>query len=235
MVNIKDLNFRLGDFKINIPKLDIKDGEYFVLLGPTGSGKTELIKAIAGIRSVEEGEIFLNDSKIDNLSPENREIGYMPQNYKLFPHLTVQENIEFGIEDNESEKAEELMNLVGISHLSERSCTNCLSGGEQQRVALARALAIEPELLLLDEPLGSLDAETSERLRSKIKGVHKELGTTTIHITHDLDDAMYLGDRVGIMEDGDLIKVGKPEKVLSQNKLFKSSGLGRDSVKSFST
>lgn len=220
MVKIKDLSLDLGDFKIDNLNLTIRKGEYFVLLGPTGSGKTELLKCVSGIRKPENGKISIDGKDVTELPPEKREIGYMPQDYKLFPHLTVEENITFGLDGGENSgpkrRGEELMDLVGVSHLSKRHCTKCLSGGEQQRVALARALAIEPKLLLLDEPLNALDGRTSVKLQKELKRIHEETKTTTLHVTHDFEEATNLAGRIAIMKSGNIRQIGEPRKILEE-------------------
>lgn len=218
MVKIRNLTLDLGDFLINNLDLTVQEGEYFMLLGPTGSGKTELMKCIAGIRTPEEGKIWVNGRDITNLPPEEREIGYMPQDYKLFPHLTVEENITFGLDGEKDSKAQgqKMMELVGVSHLSERHCAKCLSGGERQRVALARALAIEPKVLLLDEPLGALDIKTNLKLQRELTRIHEETAKTTIHITHDFRIAMNLADRLAIMREGKVQQVGGPKEILEE-------------------
>lgn len=216
MVKIENLSLSLGDFRIDNLDLTVGEGEYFMLLGPTGSGKTELMKCIAGMRSPETGKIWVDGRDITQLPPEEREVGYMPQDYKLFPHLTVEENITFGLDgEEESEKrGRAMMKLVGVSHLSERHCAKCLSGGERQRVALARALATEPKVLLLDEPLGALDIKTNLELQEELAGIHDKIGTTTIHITHDFREALNIADRVTIIREGKIQQVGGPQEIL---------------------
>lgn len=220
MVSIRGLSMSLKGFQIGEIDLDIYEGEYFGLLGSTGAGKTLLIKCIAGIRAPDKGKILVNGTDIVSLPPEKRRIGFVPQDYRLFPHLTVEENIEFGLRSrnssNSKDSVKDLMELVGVSHISKRQCTNCLSGGEKQKVALARALATNPKLLLLDEPLGSLDTQTNKRLRSELKKIHDQIGTTTIHITHNFEEALDLTDRIAIMNNGKIIQVGKPTQVLEK-------------------
>ena len=170
MIGIKNLSLTLGNFSLRDISLEINDGEYYVILGPTGAGKTVLIECIAGLHRIRQGEVRLNGNDITHLAPEERNIGYVPQDYVLFPFLKVIENIAFGLKYAGDEKpklrerAETIAGFMGISHLLQRDIRS-LSGGEKQRVALARALAPSPRILLLDEPLGALDLQTSKNLR----------------------------------------------------------------------
>ncbi|MDP2917201.1 MAG: ATP-binding cassette domain-containing protein [Dehalococcoidia bacterium] len=218
MIRIKNLSYQLDQFSLKDLNLSIEDGEYFVILGPTGAGKTVLLECVAGLHKVSKGEIWINGSEVTHLTPEERGLGYVPQDYVLFPFLNVMENIVFGIKrDRHSrskvqERLTSLANLMGISSLLKRDVRS-LSGGEKQRVALARALAPAPRILLLDEPLSSLDLQTAKHLRLELKRIHRELGVTTLHITHNQAEAEELADRIAIIHCGRVEQVGKPNDV----------------------
>lgn len=218
MIEIKDLSINLGEFFLKDINLTIGDGEYFVILGPTGAGKTILIECVAGLHRIRKGEIRIDGKDTTYLAPEERSIGYVPQDYVLFPFLNVADNIAFGLRQAKypkayiEEKVETLVNLMGVSHLLHRD-TRSLSGGEKQRVALARALALSPAVLLLDEPLSSLDLQTSKYLRLELRRIHKELGVTTLHITHNHVEAEEMADRIAILNMGKLEQVGNPDEV----------------------
>ena len=218
MIEIKNLSLHLGKFSLNDINLTIGDKEYFVILGPTGAGKTVLMECIAGLHHIKQGEIWVDQNKITSLTPEERNLGYVPQDYVLFPFLNTVENIAFGLKQTGYPKAEiqervkSLADLLGIAPLLNRD-THFLSGGEKQRVALARALAPSPKILLLDEPLGSLDLQTSKYLRLELRRIHKELGITSLHITHNQVEAEELADRIAILNMGRLEQVGKPQEV----------------------
>ncbi len=221
MIEIRDLCVDLGSFSIKDVTMDVQDGEYFVLLGPTGTGKTVLLEAIAGLNPVKRGQIRLNGKDVTFLSPEKRNIGFAYQDHVLFPHLSVRDNIAFGlmrrrktqgeIEDTVSQVTE----LLGITHLLERKPT-FLSGGESQKVALARALAIKPDLLLLDEPLSAVDPATKEATQRELKEIHNRLRITTIHVTHDFEEAIALGDRIAVLGEGRIVQIGTSEQIFRQ-------------------
>ncbi len=218
MIEIKNLSLHLGNFSLKDINLTIGDGEYFVILGPTGAGKTVLIECIAGLHHIKQGEIWVDQNEVTRLTPEERNMGYVPQDYVLFPFLNVIGNIAFGLKQTRYPKTEmqkrvkTLASLLGISHLLNRDIRS-LSGGEKQRVSLARALAPSPGILLLDEPLSSLDLQTSKYLRLELRQIHKELGVTTIHITHNQVEAEEMADRIAILNMGRLEQVGKPQEV----------------------
>ena len=218
MIEIKNLSVHLGNFSLSNLNLSIGDREYFVVLGPTGAGKTILIECLAGLHRLMKGEILIDGNSITTFPPERRKMGYVPQDFALFPFLNVVENITFGlrgknIEKNEvKEKVKSLSSLLGIPHLLNRDIQT-LSGGEKQRVALARALATSPQILLLDEPLNSIDVKTSKYLRLELKRLHGELGITTIHVTHNLIEAEEIADRMAVFNMGKLEQVGTPEEV----------------------
>jgi len=218
MIEVKGLSLRLGEFNLKDINLSIADGEYFVILGPTGAGKTVLMECLAGIHHPKHGEIWLDGADITRLAPEERDLGYVPQDYVLFPFLTVLENVAFGLKRKQRgngvrDRVDRLAALTGIAHLLPRD-TRSLSGGEKQRVALARALAPSPRILLLDEPLGALDQRTARSLRLELRRVHRELGLTTVHITHDLMEALEMADRVAVIQDGRIEQVAPPEEML---------------------
>ncbi|MCK9298489.1 ABC transporter ATP-binding protein [Methanoculleus sp. YWC-01] len=218
MLRIAGLAKRLGDFALDGVDMTVADGEYFVVLGPTGAGKTILLETLAGIYSPDAGTIDLDGRDITRTDPKNRGIGMVYQDYMLFPHLTVGENIGFGLKQGKadpariSESVQETAALLGIGHLLERT-TGTLSGGEQQRAAIARALVLRPRVLLLDEPLSALDTVTRERLRRELKAIHRATGTTVIHITHHFEDIFALADRVAVMQDGRIVQTGTPDEV----------------------
>lgn len=218
MIEIKHLSADLGEFHLKDINLSISNGEYFVILGPTGAGKTILLECIAGLQKIKQGEIWINGDEITHLAPEERKIGYVPQDYVLFPFLRVADNIAFGLKEAKhkeveiKERVNMLAHLMAITHLMNRD-THALSGGEKQRIALARALALSPKILLLDEPLGALDLQTAKYLRLELKRIHDELGITTIHITHDQTEAEEIADRLGVLNVGRLEQVGMPDEV----------------------
>lgn len=218
LVQIRGVSLRLGEFSVQEADLDIARGEYFVLLGPTGAGKTVLLECVAGLHRPDRGDVFVAGERVNNTAPELRGLGYLPQDYALFPHLTVAQNIAFGMRIRRKTQAEierkvtELSELLGITHLLQRPPTH-LSGGEQQRTALARALAIEPKVLLLDEPLSALDEHTREVLCIELRRVHEELGTTTLHVSHNFEETLAVADRIGIIHQGRVKQIGTPEEV----------------------
>lgn len=218
MIEIKDLSIRVGDFTLKDLSVNIQDKEYFVILGPSGAGKTVFMECLAGLHRLKSGRILLNQRDITHLSPEERGLGYVPQDYVLFPFLNVRENILFGLKQKKvpfsigQERLKDLARLLGITHLLERD-PRTLSGGEKQRVALARALAPAPQILLLDEPLSSLDVQTSKYLRLELRRIHQEMGVTTIHITHNHVEAEELADRMAVMVAGRIEQVGRPHEV----------------------
>ena len=200
---------------VNNISLEIEDGEFFVLLGSSGSGKSTILNIIAGLAPADEGRVLLHGRDVTDLPTQKRNVGFVFQNYALFEYMTIAENIEFGLQIRKVPKKErqmkrdELLELVGLVGLGERMPKQ-LSGGQQQRVALARALALEPDVLLLDEPLGALDAKIRTELRRSLKAIQRQLGVATILVTHDQEEAFDLADRIGVMSYGRLIEVGTP-------------------------
>jgi molybdopterin-binding protein len=217
-LEVRDLWIDLKEFHLREINLDVFDGEYFVTLGPTGAGKTVLLETIAGLYQPRKGQVLLDGDDITALPPERRGIGIVYQDYMLFPHMDVARNIAFGLRqrglDHKTveKRVRALSHLLGIDHLLHRS-PRTLSGGEQQRVSLARALVVEPRLLLLDEPLSALDPETREGLQRELARVHRELGTTTLHVTHDFEEAIALGERIAVLNNGRVVQVGSAEDI----------------------
>ncbi|MEM2849011.1 MAG: ABC transporter ATP-binding protein [Candidatus Bathyarchaeia archaeon] len=214
--NIKLKN--VSNFILQNINLEIVDGELFTLLGPSGSGKTTLLNVIAGLVEY-VGNVFFDDKPIDMVPPEDRGIGYVPQDQLLFPHLKVADNVGYSLKVSKKPKTfiekrvDELLRMMGITHLKHRYIKD-LSGGEKQRVALARALANEPKVLLLDEPFSNLDPNTAGYLRLEIRRLQRRLGITTIFVTHDINEAEEMSDRVGILYHGELQQVSTFDEII---------------------
>lgn len=223
MLRMEKVSKNLGDFVLKDVSLEVGDGEYLVIIGPTGSGKTILMETVAGIYAPEEGRIFLDGRDITREAPRNRRVCMVYQDYMLFPHLSVEENIAFGLKSRKVSAGEievkvaEVSELLGISHLRPRR-PGTLSGGEKQRVAIARAIVMEPSVMLLDEPLSSLDGLTRERLRRELKRIHQVYRTTIIHVTHNFEEVFSLADRVAVMNRGEIVQVGTPEEIFRRPK-----------------
>lgn len=221
MIRIRGLCVALGDFVLHDINLDVKPGEYFIILGPTGAGKTVLLESIAGLHPLKSGQIWLGGKEVTRLEPEKRGISIVYQDQALFPHLGVRDNIAFGLKLRNKSKPEIertldwLVELLGISHLLHRK-PDTLSGGERQKVALARALAIKPQLLLLDEPLSALDPENREGVQRELRQLHNQVKVTTVHVTHDFEEAIALGDRIAVIADGCIQQVGTSEQIFRQ-------------------
>lgn len=216
--------------------LNIKEGEFFTLLGPSGCGKTTLLRMVAGFNSIEGGSIYFEDQVINNVPPGDRNIGMVFQNYAIFPHLTVAENVAFGLKNRKIPKAEitkrvdHMLQLVQMEKFKDRMPEN-LSGGQQQRVALARAVVIQPDVLLMDEPLSNLDAKLRVEMREIIKEIQSEVGITTIYVTHDQEEAMAISDRIAIMQEGEIKQIGTPQQVYQRpNNSFVATFIGRTNL-----
>ena len=199
--------------------LSIDDGEFFTLVGPSGCGKTTTLRAIAGLTAPDSGTVAIGGRDVTGDPPEERNAGIVFQNYALFPHMSVRENVAYGLQFRETdggrsddERVTELLELVEVADLADRD-PDQLSGGQQQRVALARALAPEPDVLLLDEPLSALDAQLRQRLRVQIRSIQEDLGITTVYVTHDQAEALAISDRVAVMHEGRVEQVDTPEAV----------------------
>lgn len=234
---IKNAFKKFGD-NVIIPdlNLNVRKGEFFTLLGPSGCGKTTLLRMIAGFNSIDGGQFYFDDRLINDLNPAKRNIGMVFQNYAIFPHMSVRKNVEFGLTNQKLSKqeirqrAEKFMNLMQIQDLADRMPTS-LSGGQQQRVALARALCIEPDVLLMDEPLSNLDAKLRVEMRTVIKHIQQTVGITTIYVTHDQEEAMAISDRIAVMSKGVIQHIGTPKSIYQRPaNTFVATFIGRSNI-----
>jgi len=222
-IRIESLSKKWEKFSIRNISSKIANGEYFVVLGPTGAGKTLLLELITGFYKPDSGKIWIDNVDATVFPPEKRGIGFVPQEYMLFPHMSVAENVEFGLKMHNIPQAkrekmvEEILEYMGLSHLH-ATLPMTLSGGEQQKTALARALVIKPKILLLDEPLSALDVNTQKKLQKELKTLHEQLKITIVHVTHNQVEAFILADRLAIMKDGTIIQTGSPEQVFHRPK-----------------
>ena len=203
----------VSDFNI-----EIKDKEFIILVGPSGCGKSTTLRMIAGLEEISEGELYIGDKLVNDIAPKDRDIAMVFQNYALYPHMTVFENMAFGLKlrkvpkDEIAKKVEEAAKVLDIAHLLDRK-PKALSGGQRQRVALGRAIVREPKVFLLDEPLSNLDAKLRAQMRTEISKLHKRLGTTFIYVTHDQIEAMTMGDRIVVMKDGYIQQIDSPQNL----------------------
>ncbi len=238
-INVEKVVKKFDNGKITvIPELsvNIKNGEFFTLLGPSGCGKTTLLRMIAGFNSIEGGEIKFEDKVINNIPAHKRNIGMVFQNYAIFPHMTVRQNIEYGLKlrkipkEEMRQKADKILDVVKIRDYQDR-LPEKLSGGQQQRVALARAIVIHPSVLLMDEPLSNLDAKLRVEMRSAIRDIQNEVGITTIYVTHDQEEALAVSDRIAVMKSGIIQQVGKPFDIYSRPaNVFVSTFIGHSNL-----
>ena len=233
-LEIKNVDKFYGKFHAlkNI-NLNIEKGEFISFLGPSGCGKTTLLRTISGLEELNSGHIFLKGKDISNLHPSKRNFSIVFQSYALFPNMTVWENIAYGLENKKvpkdiiKNKVLEVLEMVGLAGISGKY-PNEMSGGQQQRVALARAIALEPDVLLLDEPLSALDAKVREKLRNDIKMLQKKLNLTTIMVTHDQEEALSVSDKIMVMESGKIMQVGTPREIYERpQSLFVADFIGK--------
>ena len=221
-VTFESMTKRFGDVAaVDGVTFEIHEGELFFLLGPSGCGKSTALRTVAGFYQPDEGEIRFGDRAMRNVPPHQRNTGMVFQNYALWPHMSVYENVEYGLnvrkvaEPQKKQRVDRALDIVQMNDYADRS-SNQLSGGQQQRVALARALVIEPDVLLLDEPLSNLDAKLRDEMRQEIKRIHGEVGLTTIYVTHDQREALSLANRVAVMRDGQIIQIGGPREIYAE-------------------
>ncbi len=236
MIRVVGLSKRLGTFQLRGVSFELARGDYAVLLGPTGSGKTVLLETLVGINRPDSGEVWLDGRDVTRWAPERRGIGFVYQRSMLFPNLSVRGNIAYGLRYHgvaSGERGwvvERVAELLAIGQLLDRDIAG-LSGGEMQKVALARALAIEPRVLLLDEPLAALDPLAKESLQAELAALHRKLGMTIIHVTHDQEEARVLGNVIGILRDGRLVQFGPKDEVFDRpNSPFVARFVGTENV-----
>lgn len=233
MIRLDRLYVRVGSFELRDISLEVPRGGYALIIGPTGSGKTTLLEAVAGHAVLRSGRVFMHDDDVTELPPERRRLGFVYQQYHLFPHLSVRDNIGYGVARNGPDprsRVEELARVLAIEPLLDRTVRG-LSGGEQQRVALARALAPRPSVLLLDEPFASVDPATREVLRHQLRELHAREGITILQVTHDFNEALRLGDLVAVLSDGRIAQMGPPEEVFRYpNSAFVARFVGTGNV-----
>lgn len=234
---IKDAVKKYGENTV-IPNLsaEIEEGELFTLLGPSGCGKTTLLRMIAGFNSIEGGDIYFNDTRINDMDPSKRNIGMVFQNYAIFPNLSVRDNVAFGLKNRKMDKqkikeeTDRFLNLMQIMQYADRM-PNQLSGGQQQRIALARALVITPDVLLMDEPLSNLDAKLRLEMRTVIRHTQKNVGITTVYVTHDQEEAMAISDKIAVMKEGVIQHIGRPKDIYQRPKnVFVATFIGRTNI-----
>lgn len=217
MIRVSGIRARLGNFTLEL-SLGVHDGELLSVLGPSGSGKSTLLSVIAGFLPAEAGRIHFGDRDVTNAKIEDRNVGFVFQNYALFEHLSAGDNIDYGLKrrgwshSDRRSRVREMLSVVELEGFEERRVGD-LSGGERQRIALARALAPEPDVLLLDEPLSALDAALRRSLRRLIRRIQQTTGTTTIYVTHDQEEALSLSDRIAVLRDGQLEQIGQPDEL----------------------
>jgi sulfate transport system ATP-binding protein len=221
-IDIRHINKSFGDFvALDDVSVDIPTGQLTALLGPSGGGKSTLLRIIAGLETADSGEIVIEGTDATHLSPQKRNVGFVFQHYAAFKHMSVAKNVAFGLEIRKRPKAEvkrrveELLELVHLSQFSHRLPAQ-LSGGQRQRMALARALAVEPTVLLLDEPFGALDAKVRKELREWLRRLHDEVNVTTVFVTHDQEEALEVADKIVVINDGRIEQIGTPDQLYDQ-------------------
>jgi ABC-type Fe3+/spermidine/putrescine transport system ATPase subunit len=221
MIRTEEIFFNIGTFQLQRLSIGIVKGEYFILLGPPGSGKTIFLECLCGLKKIDSGRIYIDECDVTNIEPRARGIGYVPQDYALFPHLSVEQNIAFGLrvrkcKNKETQtKISDMAEMLNIRQLLPRRIHG-LSGGEKQRIALARALILQPKVLLLDEPVCALDEVTRQEVCTQLLSIQRRLGLTTIHVSHNLEEAFTVADRAAILNDGVLQQVGRMNELVDK-------------------
>ena len=232
-IQIDEVVKKYGDHAVvNGLSLDIRPGEFFTLLGPSGCGKTTLLRMIIGFNSIEAGTIYVDGEAVNEIPPDRRNMGMVFQNYAIFPHMSVKDNVAFGLrmrhvpEKEIGERVDHILKVVKIDHLKDRMPT-ALSGGQQQRVALARAIIIRPRVLLMDEPLSNLDAKLRIEMRNAIKRIERQVDITTVYVTHDQEEALAVSDRIAVMNGGVIQQIGEPQEIYKRpTNVFVSTFIG---------
>jgi len=221
-VSLRGVAKYFGDVRaVDDVSFDVKEGELFFLLGPSGCGKTTTLRIVAGFYKPDRGEVYFDDQLVNDVPPYKRNVGMVFQNYALWPHMTAYDNVVYGLKvrkvpaSERVRKAKEVLRIVKMTEYADRY-PNQLSGGQQQRIALARAIVIEPDVLLLDEPLSNLDAKLRLETRSEIKRIQRELNITSIYVTHDQEEALSMADRIAIMNEGKIEQIGTPREIYSR-------------------
>ncbi|MBU4450686.1 MAG: ABC transporter ATP-binding protein [Actinobacteria bacterium] len=238
-VKLVAMTKKFGDIvAVSDMNLEIKDKEFFILLGPTGAGKTTTLRLISGLEKPDNGEIFLDNTKVNDFSPAVRDVALVFQYYTLYPHYTVRQNLEFPLKSNIRKTPkkdidriiEKVSKILHIEHLLDRKTIN-LSGGEMQRVAIGRAIVRRPRVFLMDEPLSNLDAKLREEMRAELARLHLDLGSTFFYVTHDQVEAMSMGDRIGVLDEGVMKQIGTPDEVYNRPKnMFVAKFVGSPAI-----
>jgi len=241
-IKLTSLTKKFGDITaVDNMNLEIKDKEFFILLGPTGAGKTTTLRLIAGLEKQDKGEVYIDNVCVDNLSPALRDVSFVFQYYTLYPNYTVRQNLEFPLKsklrkyskEEIDKKVSEVSKILHIEHLLDRETIH-LSGGEMQRVGIGRAIVRRPKVFLMDEPLSNLDAKLREEMRSELKRLHFDLGSTFLYVTHDQIEAMTMADRIGVLNDGKILQIGTPDEIYKNPKnIFVAKFVGSPTINIF--
>lgn len=221
-LRLEKLCKKLGTFELKHISLTIERGDYVLLAGPTGAGKTSLLEIIAGLELPSSGQVWIDEDDVTSLPPQKRDIGFVYQGYSLFPHLSVRENIVYGLafrnvsKEGKGERLNGMIEMLRLEDLIDREDPDSLSGGQKQKVALARALIINPQILLLDEPMTSLDKAARRMISALLQRINQQMRMTIIHVTHDYEEALDTAQTVALMKDGEIVKTGSPDEVIGE-------------------